>query len=60
MHIDTFYILCAAAVIIGLIWLFVHTFFSTSYRCSKCGYETNSEIAARVHETLENTHKMVS
>ncbi len=57
---NAFYTLCAAAVILSVIWLLITTFTTTSYRCSKCGYQTDSEIEARIHEKVENMHKMIN
>ena len=57
---NTFFALFIAAGIISLIWLLYNTFFATSYRCAKCGYETDSRVEAYAHEKIENSHKMVS
>jgi hypothetical protein len=52
-----------ALIGLGVVGLFVVALLSglpnKTYRCTKCGYETNDEVMAAGHTASENQHKMV-
>lgn len=54
----TIYSIGFVVVVYCLYLLFSGPLDRKPYRCSKCGFETYSEIEATGHEKLENAHKV--
>ena len=57
MDTATFSAVCLASFVVLVVWLLGGPLNRQPYRCSKCGFETYSEIEANGHEKQENAHK---
>ena len=56
---DALVMIVGIAIIVLLLWLLFPSSSSQTYRCEKCGFETQSKLEAVGHEKLENAHKVV-